>query len=970
MGAEPLSAERWQRLRALYDRVLDAPVDERAGVLKAMGDSHPDLHGELVALCEADAAPDSLLDRPVTQLWQSELARGTTLAGRFVLEDRLGSGGMGEVWRARDTLREEQVALKTIHRALAHDAQLLARFKREIQLASRVAHPNVCRVHELFEDRDSTPPRLFFTMALLEGETLAARLARAGALPFAEAMVTLREICAGLAAAHAVDVIHRDLKPANIILARRGDLTRAVITDFGLAKPDEAPRDGADATIAGTLLGTPAYMAPEQVAGRPAAPATDIYAVGLILFEMLRGERPFRGVSTLDSWMRRAREGPEALCGAVPGATPAVDRVLRRCLQYEPLERFQTPADLLRTVQRWELPRRWIWTAAAAVLAVTLVVSGMRLFNRERVRSAVAVSHTLLTPMTNGTGDRDLDALSEVLRSQLAQSPQFELVPAGDVRSALGQMHRPAEALTDPVVAREAALRTGAPAVVYATVTRLASDYSVGVRVEALGGSPASAARSESHTFTASNKGQIFDAVHDAAAWLRGRLGEPAATLAAQNRPPADTTSSSWAALRLLMQANETAAAGKTEDATLLLEEAIRFDPTFAAARQRLGDLLMSMRRDGEAFAAWKAALDQADRQQLTTRESLRLRSQFLEDTGDLAGAEKAYRTYLLHYPTDYRPTLFLGSVLVDRGRTAEALQWFAAAARLRPRDPVPPTHQARALLDLRRFDEAAAAIARVRAGGDLEMAAWLDGVAHFARGDLRGAVQAIEPLRASTNAQWVSRGFALRGSWLADGGDVPAALDELQRGIAHDAERGLRDSEADKWLSLAALQCDSGAAGACGRSALRGLATQPGADRVMRAGSLLAAAGQVAAAERQLRFFDGQPPVPRVQWARLRVEAAIAAARGRRSLARDLAERSAAMMPEREDRLFLARARAAAGERGGAEQIVADFLDHPVRAYFTPEPEAAGIWARARRLQSQLAAANGSRTASVRSSP
>jgi tetratricopeptide (TPR) repeat protein len=239
-------------------------------------------------------------------------------------------------------------------------------------MASRVAHPNVCRVHEMFEDRGVSPPRLFYTMELLEGETLSARLERTGTIPAAEALTILRDLCGGLEAAHAAGVIHRDLKPANIVLTTRGDRARAVITDFGLAKPDLGGGAPMVATATGLMVGTPAYMAPEQVRGTPSTPATDIYALGLVLYEMLKGEQPFRGSSNMDSWMRRAREGPAPLARTVPGAPPAIDSVLRRCLAYEAERRFQTPRALLSALS----PRRAVVRRVVAASAVLLVAAG------------------------------------------------------------------------------------------------------------------------------------------------------------------------------------------------------------------------------------------------------------------------------------------------------------------------------------------------------------------------------------------------------------------------------------------------------------------------------------------------------------------------------------------------------------------------------------------------------------------
>jgi tetratricopeptide (TPR) repeat protein len=370
-----VSAERWQRLRRLYEALSNIPAaarDQKLAELRA----DRDLHAEVLAMLAADDAPDPFLDPPKVTPPFASLLPGTVLCDRFVVERILGQGGMGEVWAARDRQLGERVAIKTIHPSLADQAGGIARFKREIQLARRIGHPNVCRVYELFEDTSATPSRLFLTMELLEGETLGARLFSAGSLSTREALDIFRQITAGLAAAHDLGVVHRDLKPANIMIATGG---RTVLMDFGLARLPNADALSNRTTQTGALIGTPEYMAPEQISGAAPTPATDIYALGLILFEMLRGRPPFAAGSTLESWMRRAREGPERLSGVVPGVQRRIDTVIERCLQYEPAKRFRSARDVWDALQS-------PWTAVvarnrapvigtAAVLVIALVAA-------------------------------------------------------------------------------------------------------------------------------------------------------------------------------------------------------------------------------------------------------------------------------------------------------------------------------------------------------------------------------------------------------------------------------------------------------------------------------------------------------------------------------------------------------------------------------------------------------------------
>src|SRR5262249_46746084 len=220
-------------------------------------------------------------------------APGETVAERYRIIRLLAGGGMGEVYEAEDLLLRERLALKTIRRDAAHDDRMLERFKREIQLARKVTHPNVCRIFDVGFHRDTA----FLTMELLCGETLDRRLRRTGRMSVADAEPIVAQLAAGLAAAHRAGVIHRDFKSANVMLVDHPAGTRAVITDFGLARPTTAP--AADVTGNGGIVGSPSYMAPEQVEGGTVTHAADLYALGVVMYEMVTGRLPFGGDSPL-----------------------------------------------------------------------------------------------------------------------------------------------------------------------------------------------------------------------------------------------------------------------------------------------------------------------------------------------------------------------------------------------------------------------------------------------------------------------------------------------------------------------------------------------------------------------------------------------------------------------------------------------------------------------------------------------
>ena len=255
----------------------------------------------------------------------SRFPPGLLLAGRFRIAGFLGQGGMGDVYEAEDQELRERVALKTVRPAVLRVPGVIERFRREVQLARKVTHPNVCRLFDVFHHRPEAgvggDEVAFFTMELLAGETLDKRLRRDGPMDEAEALPIVRQMADGLAAAHRVGVVHRDFKSANVMLVPEDGGARAVVTDFGLAHGAEALSGGL--TLHGDVLGTPEYMAPEQVTGGEITPKTDVYALGIVLYEMVTGSLPFLGESALATAAKRLREDPPPPRLKRPGLAPA-----------------------------------------------------------------------------------------------------------------------------------------------------------------------------------------------------------------------------------------------------------------------------------------------------------------------------------------------------------------------------------------------------------------------------------------------------------------------------------------------------------------------------------------------------------------------------------------------------------------------------------------------------------------------
>jgi tetratricopeptide (TPR) repeat protein len=715
-------------------------------------------------------------------------------------------------------------------------------------------------------------------------------------------------------------VVHRDVKPDNILLEPLADgATRAVLTDFGLARNAV----GAPVTRDGTVAGTPGYLAPELLSGGRASAASDLYSFALVLRALV--------------------------ASAIPVLAPRIQAVFARALNAEPTARFESATALVDALTAATAPpwRRWTLralfvTPAAAVVALSVVA--FRIYQTSPAPLIAAASQVLLTNMVNGTSEHDLDGAGEVLRSQLSQSTQFELLEPERVAAALRQMGRTSADFAAPEVAREVALREGVPVIVYASLDRVGAEYQVSVKMEQAGARPSLARRAWTQSFATHDRASLFDAVHDAAVWVRRTAGEVPSALENQDRAPADTTTSSWEALRLFTQADALSAAGRLNDATLLFEQAIQVDPEFAMAETRLGDALISLRRDKEGFAAWQRAVALADHRQLTSREALRIRGQYFDDTGDLVAAEKAYRTYTIHYPNDFYASFFLGSVLVELDRVAEAVPWLEKAAAVRQRSLSAAVHLALAYLDLHRPDDVSRAIARVDALGSTDWSTWLRALTIFTTGDVERALSALEPLGTSFDPQWRSRAYTLRASWLSEAGRDDDALAVLRAGIDFDSSRGLRDRLADKWLHRAELEQRQRDAHAV-ISARQAIEIGSNAHRLVRATGVFLRAGAHADARRALLALDELAQVPTTVSARHQVVGEMALARG--TLQKAVESLTAGLSGARrsESRLPLVRALARSGDRLRAESIATTIAEHPVAIYSGPEPAAPGLW-------------------------
>ena len=335
-----MQAERWKQVEELFEAAQKQPPDRRAEFLRQACPSDPELRAEVESLLKAAESRDPLLDgSPLSSITERPpaLKPGDKL-GNFEIMALIGRGGMGEVYRARDPRLKRDVAIKTMPSGFAGDRDRIARFEREARAASALNHPNIVSVYDIGTEGGVS----FIVSELVDGETLA-RIIQRGPLPLRKLIEVSTQICDGLAAAHTAGVIHRDLKPGNIMLSRDG---RVKILDFGLARQNHAhgvDSTTMDASHPGMILGTPGYMSPEQVRGEPTDARSDLFSLGVILYEMASGKPAFRGSSSVEVMNSILKDEPPEL---PPSSPPALDRIVRRCIEKEPARRFQWAADL------------------------------------------------------------------------------------------------------------------------------------------------------------------------------------------------------------------------------------------------------------------------------------------------------------------------------------------------------------------------------------------------------------------------------------------------------------------------------------------------------------------------------------------------------------------------------------------------------------------------------------------------